>query len=484
MQRLNSLSKNRIGSTLSQITLNYTKKYLWLFPKTYSLFDARATIPSNLRNYADDYHASYYSIPHISSPIDTTLASIDNGLLATNCTLKLTNKIGFVPTASALCYKSGENIQHSDYLINFYNNGGLSQIDTPFDALYLLDSTRLHTYNNRDMFDWIIRHSDMKIEGDAIARHGSIYTCSIPTGGTTIKWSTSNPEIAVINEDTGVLSVLGDGEVDIIAKSEGGSGKLYGARKKIVVNFPNIIINSEYENDLGYKFTAQFTSEDSSLLAMYNGMIAEGSLRYEWSMIDSDGNMTTQTTSSSMFTYLPEQDEVVSICVRLVDSQGNKGEIKSTTINLRAPFDVNYRYVVIDSYQNTYFVKSNDTYEVGTPTEQFTVAFRNLVLNPTDNALSTQLKQTYLKGNTCYLAYPDFRSYMYWTGTKVAMLDRWRFTFFNTSNFLNLLSDALDNAGGEERTISVFPMFICNTEKEKLQSVPFAIIYKPTFPEN
>ena len=481
---INSLSKNRIGTTLSRINLNYTKKYLWLFPKTYSLFDARTIIPSNLRNYADDYHASYYSVPLVSSPIDTTLISIDNGLLSANCTLKLTNKIGFIPTASALYYKSGQDIKHSDYLINFRNYSNLGQVDTPFDGIYLTNESRSHMYNTEDMFYWILNHSDMKIEGDAIARHGSVYTCSIPNGGTTIKWSTSNPEIASIDENTGVLSVIGNGEVDIIAKSEGGSGILYGTRKKVAVNFPNIIINSEYENNLGYKFTTQFISEDSSLLAMYNSMIANGSLRYEWSLIDGDGNMTTKTTSSNIFTYLPEQDEVVSICVRLVDSEGNKGEIKSTTINLRAPFDVNYRYVVVDSYQNTYFIKSDDTYEVGTPTEQFTITFRNLVINPTDNALSTQLKQTYLKGNTCYLAYPSFKSYIYWTGTKVSMQDKWRFSFFNTSQFLDLLNDALNNAGGEERTISAFPMFICNTEKEKLQSVPFAIIYRPTFPDN
>lgn len=478
---INALSKNRIGATLSRINLIYTKRYLWLYPVTYSLFDAGATIEPNLRNYADDYYASYYSIPSLSSPIDTTLMSMENGLMAANCTLKLTNRVGFVPTMSSLYYKSGKNIKHSDYLINFYNYSDIRQVETPFDALYLLDSTRSHVYNDKNMFDWITRHSDMKIEGDAIARYGSVYTCSPPYDGATIKWSTSNPNIAVIDENTGVLSVIGNGEVFIIAQAEGVQGVLYGTKKKVIVNFPNIVINSEYENDLGYKFTTQFTSEDSSLLALYNSMVADGSLRYEWSMIDGDGNMTTKTTSSNIFTCLPKQDEVVSICVRLVDSDGNKGVPQSTTINLKAPFDVNYRYVVVDSYQNTYFVKSDDTYEEGTPTEPFMVMFRYLALNPHDVGLTVQLKETYLKGNSCYLAYPQFKGYAYWTGTKLALQDKWTFTFFNTSNFLNLLNNALNNAEGEERTISVFPMFICNTEKEQLQSVPFAIIYKPTF---
>ncbi len=479
---VNPLSKSNTSGILSKIVVTYEKKYLWLLPVSYTLFNKQADEDSNITNYADDYYASSYNIS--SSVYDNIFNTPDNIFIDAQCRIGLTDRIGFIPTASALCYKSGDDVLHSDYLVDFHSRNNLYQIDTPFDGIYLTKKAESHTYNTKDMFEWILNHSNMEIEGDAIARHGSVYTCSIPNGGATIKWSTSNPAIAQIDENTGVLTAWGNGEIDIIAKSEGGQGVLYGVRKKVVVNFPNIIIGAEYENNLGYKFTSQFTSNDQSLLELYNSMIADGSLRYEWSMIDGDGNMTTKTTLSNTFTYLPKQDEVVSVCVRLVDSDGNKGEIKSTTINLRAPFDVNYRYVVVDSYQNTYFVKSDDTYEIGTPTEQFAVTFRNIPINPTDNALSTQLKQNYLKGNVCYLGYPVLLNYQYWTGTKVSMQDKWRFSFFNTSQFLNLLNDVLNDAGGEESSISVFPMVICNTEKEKLQSVPFAVIYKPTFPEN
>ena len=476
---VNPLSKSNTSGILSKIQLKYKKKYLWLFPVSYTLFNKQAVIDSDITNYTDDYYASSYNIRN--SILDSNFETPDNIFIDAQCRVGLTNKIGFIPTASALCYKSGKDVLHSDYLVDFHGNNNLHYIDIPFEGIYLTLKAESHTHNTKDMFDWITRHSDMKIEGDVIARYGSVYTCSPPYDGATIKWSTSNPNIAVIDENTGVLSVIGNGEVDIIAKSEVGQGILYGTRKRVVVNFPNIVINSEYVNDLGYKFTTQFISEDSSLIAMYNSMVADGSLRYEWSMIDGDGNMTTKTTSSNILTCLPKQDEVVSICVRLVDSEGNKGEPQSTTINLKAPFDVNYRYVVVDSYQNTYFVKSDDTYELGTPTEPFMVMFRYLALNPHDVGLTAQLKETYLKGNSCYLAYPQFKGYAYWTGTKLALQDKWTFTFFNTSNFLNLLNNALNNAEGEERTISVFPMFICNTEKEQLQSVPFAIIYKPTF---
>lgn len=43
-----------------------------------------------------------------------------------------------------------------------------------------------------------------------------------------------------------------------------------------------------------------------------------------------------------------------------------------------------------------------------------------------------------------------------------------------------ILADALQDA---EHTISVVDLTICNSAQEKLQHIPFAIIYKPTFPE-
>ena len=46
-----------------------------------------------------------------------------------------------------------------------------------------------------------------------------------------------------------------------------------------------------------------------------------------------------------------------------------------------------------------------------------------------------------------------------------------------------ILADALQNAEGAEHTISVVDLTICNSAQEKLQHIPFAIIYKPTFPE-
>lgn len=373
-----------------------------------------------------------------------------------------------------------QRLTPSVFLRRYYFTPPIPNNQTPFDAYYLTENAKYHADYRSDIFDWVYDNASIVIDGPDIVGTEGHFTV---TGINNPSWSTSDSSIAEI-DSTGKLTAKKNGVVDVIVTSPYSLGKLYSQRKQVAVGFPEITLRAEFENNVGYKVWTEYQSSDTEMFDKYNELLASGTLQYEWSFFDDDGNMTTEVTSENMYAFLPSEDDKITAVVRFVDSEGNKSDIKSTTINLRTPFDVNYRYVVVDSYQNTYFVKSNDTYEVGTPTEQFMATFRSIALNPTDNPLSTQLKQTYLKGNTCYLAYPYFKSYRYWTGTKLALQDKWTFTFFNSSEFLNLLNNALNNASGEERTISVFPMIICNTEKEQLQSVPFAIIYKPTFANN
>ena len=132
---------------------------------------------------------------------------------------------------------------------------------------------------------------------------------------------------------------LQDGIVDVIVTSPYNSGKRYSQRKRVAVGFPEITLRAEYENNVGYKVWSEYQEYDSEMYAKYNELLESGALQYEWSFIDGEGNMRTEITSQNIFTFLPSEDENVTAIVRCVDSDGNKGEIKSTTINLRAPFD-------------------------------------------------------------------------------------------------------------------------------------------------
>ena len=70
------------------------------------------------------------------------------------------------------------------------------------------------------------------------------------------------------------------------------------------------------------------------------------------------------------------------------------------------------------------------------------------------------------------------------TGTKASMTYKWSFSFFDSAMFLDPLAAAISNSGGSERTMHEFDLTICNSIKEKMQKIPFVIIYKPAFPEN
>lgn len=469
------------NNVLSYLDVTYTKKFLWSDPIKVSLFSDTKTAPKT-GFYYDSYPCSIYDFQSFDNSVTNSNESDDWFWGSLEYELDVVEAIPFIPTASALNMFSGDPQRLTPLVFSrgYYYYPPTPNNQTPFDAYYLERLSKSHTGYRADIFDWVYDNASIVIDGPDIVGTEGHFTV---TGINNPSWSTSDSSIAEIDSN-GTLTVKESGVVDVIVTSSYNSGKLYSQRKRVAVGFPEMTLRAEFENNVGYKVWTEYQSYDTDMHEIYNELLENGALQYEWSLFDDEGNMTTEVTSENMYAFLPSEDDKITAVVRFVDSEGNKGEIKSTTINLKAPFDVNYRYVVVDSYQNTYFVKSNDTYEVGTPTEQFAVTFRNLALNPTDNSLSTQLKQTYLKGNSCYLAYPYFKSYRYWTGTKLALQDKWTFTFFNSSEFLNLLNNALNNASGEERTISVFPMIICNTEKEQLQSVPFAIIYKPTFANN
>ena len=253
-----------------------------------------------------------------------------------------------------------------------------------------------------------------------------------------------------------------------------------------MVSFPDIVIKYSYVVDKGYEFRAESTDDNAT--TMLNRLVSEGVFQYEWNFIDSSGELTTLTSSSGTFSYLPQNGEVATIAVRLVYADGEKGPLKSVSVNLRVPFNVNYSYVVVTEADDIYFIKSNGTYDAGSPAESFAVTYKYTAYDQNDNSLSGNLMYNkYIKGENCYLAYPGnmgFESYL--TGTKSSLLgvDKWTFTFFDAQLFLERLTSALYFTSGTESVFYEFDLTICNALKEKMQKIPFVIIYKPVFPEN
>lgn len=480
---VNPLLAVNAGQKISELKFWYTKKYLWLFPKTYNLFSSTKFAPNSGLFY-DEYPGSYYPLeisedgqPYYPPPFEGSLDYVGSY----SFTVGITNKIMFIPTASALAITG--DVTSADFTRDYYNNEPIPKVETAFDAYYLYSAASKHIddllYRRFD-WSWLENHLELDIVGPEYVTEEASF--SIPGYVGSINWSTSDSDVATI-DDSGKLTAIGNGVVSIIADSYS-NGKLFRKEKVITVGFPDIVIKSTYEVGEGYIFTAESTNSDTTLLL--NQLVSEGSFHYEWNLLDSSGDMTTQISSNNTFKYMPKENEAITIAVRLVSSSGSKGPIKSVSTNLRVPFNINYNYVIVANNGTTYFIKNNGTYEVGMPSQDFTVTYNFTTYSPNDNVqMGSAMVEKYLKGNDCYILYPVSPWLdRYMTGTKASMTYKWSFPFFDSAMFLDPLEAAISNSGGSERTMHEFDLTICNSIKEKMQKIPFVIIYKPAFPEN
>ncbi len=486
---VNPLSSANAGQKLSELKLWYTKKYLWLFPKVYNIFSSTIYVPGT-GLYYDDYPGSTYSIDwndlleleeaEDKGPYLETIGSDISGVGSYQYTLGITDKIMFIPTASALAMTG--NVTAGDFTNDYYTNPPIPITETAFDSYYLYPVATYHIAPlETSSFNWIENHLYFNITGPDYVTETANFTISGITNGYT--WSTSDNSIATI-DNSGKLTAHGNGIVTVTAKQPYANGQLFRKSKDIVVGFPDIVIKTSYKTGDGYVFTAESTSDNATQLL--SQMVSAGNFQYEWSLLDSNGDRTTQTSSSNSFKYLPKENERITVAVRLVSTAGNKGPVKSVSVNLRVPFTTNYEYVIVTGDGTAYFIKSNGTYEVGIPSQDFTVTYNYTSYDQNDNTLTTsKLVEKYLKGADCFISYPRYAwSDNYLTGTKAAYQYKWTFTLFDIAMFLDPLELAIEDAGGTERVMYEFDLDICNSLKEKMQKIPFVIIYKPDFPEN
>ncbi len=474
-----------IGQTLSKFELTFTKKFLWLFPKTFTIFSSHVYMPTNDLYYEDFPGSRYYinlntgnGLGHNNSQFIFNWA--DCGILGGySLTGGFVDHIMFVPTASALnITNNGEALSAAHYSVNYMATNNPIE-NTPFHSYYIDNSSDSHIVFGESAYTWIANQVNMTIDGPDVAQGTAQYTVSgLDDLGASISWSVSDNTIANI-DDSGNLTILKSGMIDVIATYWNKNGKLYRKTKSVLVEFPNIAITKGYIAGYGYRFTARLVDDYDGVTM--NDIISNCNLQCEWTLIDSDGNVITEMTSSNVFEYLPEDDEAVTIIFRLVDSQGNKSELRSVSFNLKTPFSVNYRYVVVNTYGGVFFMKEDGTYDAGMPTDDFTISFKYEIMNDNDNSLT--LISQYLKGANCYIDCYNTNSGLgvSFVGTKVSMESQWYFNFFDQSFFVDDIETALNYEGTEREVIAGYDLVIRNNNGEALQRVPFRIIYNPYF---
>ena len=98
---INPLSQVNAGSKIAELEATYTKKYLWIYPKTYNIFSSTKYAPHSGLFY-DDYPGSKYSI---AESLYHEQFEGSNFLGSYRLDIGYTNHIMFIPTASALAIK-------------------------------------------------------------------------------------------------------------------------------------------------------------------------------------------------------------------------------------------------------------------------------------------------------------------------------------------------------------------------------------------
>ena len=460
------------NTLISDLRITYTKKYLWRKNQTYTVFSDNAYSPPSGLTF-DSFSGSTFSV---ADTLELKRPHANTWFYKYDFRYGLTDRIMFIPSASALAmYEETEINYHRDY----YLDPPVPELECPFDAYSLTDTTQSHIKLNNKIFNWLRKQLSTFVVGDNYAKTGSRYSVNGYYG--VLNWNTSDRNIATI-DNSGILTAHGNGIVSIIAEYYD-NGQLFRKTKDVIVNFPDIIIRNSYVLGEGYQFVAE--SVDANATQMLEQLIASEDFLFEWTFFDSNGTRTTQTSQDNKFRYLPKANEAITIAVRLVSADGRKGPVKSVSVNLKVPFSTNYTYVVVTADQDVYFIKNDGTYERNLPIEDFSVMYNYTPYSSDDNIyMINDMVEKYIKGSNCFISYPyNTWSERYLSGTRYGTMYKWSFPFFDMEMFLDSLDSALLDSSGDERTMYEFNLTICNSLKEKMQKIPFVIIYKPIFPE-
>lgn len=484
------------GHPISELKASYTKTYLWMVPVTYTLFSATQKAPYTSGVYYDELPGSFYPLEEIFKgafddyagigPYISRYKSKDNILGEYSFEVGITDKFMFIPTASALAIKGNTT---SDFVRDYYSDFPEPEEETYFDAYYLCSESKYHIFLDRSILGWIVSCLEGEVDGpEYVGKEPAQY--SLVGSDQVVSWSTSNGAIATI-DNTGTLTPQGTGNVRVIAESVSG-GALYRKTMDVMVDYaPRIVMDYSYSASGGFEFTVSCVDADEQ--QRLDSAVGDGLLKYEWSILNSEADMNTVTTNSNVLDFVPETGDKVTIAVRLVDREDNKGAIISSTVDCQAIMVPNYEYVIVNSDRDMYFIKSDNTYDAGYLSENFTVALR-------DDIQSNELPVDLLNGGKCYILYHAGAEQKYMEGTRYGSStnSKWTFPLFSSEYFLNAMQKVganvdhvvINGSSGYSAARGNFVVAgydlcfsICNSERKEIQKVPFSIIYKEEFPE-
>lgn len=476
---VNPLMASNIGNPLSKIEFKFKKKFLWLFPKTYTLFYDRVNTPSSVL-CLDEMPGSKYVYSDMFDNCASETPYYDGDTVKTSWysysyEMGLSTAFMFVPSASALAVGKHGSIQASSCCDDFYSKPPVPLKGTPFDAYYLCEVSEKHIYMDDAIFSWIKSESEFFVDGPLRAVDGTKYTAKGLSGAT---WRTSDKTKAMI-DDSGTLTVTGSGIVDIIAEKYVG-GAYYSARKSVAVQFPDLVMSYEYKVGNGY--VVSVSTVDDSAIEVLNALVESGELKYEWTVIYSGGSKITMNTKTPYCEDIfSDNVGLLTVCVRLKADNGDKGALYSITIDEESIFLPSPDEVIVNG-KGTVYVVTGQFFAPMSSDCKFSCKINSFPGSTTDDSgIMEEIRQ----GRPLYLCGVIKEGALYkrcvYKGEYDVSTQSWTFNFFESQEFLNIVLEARGSASA--RVVYEFNLSLCYLDSSgayrTLQDIKFAVRSDP-----
>ena len=462
------------GGKVSELSVSYTKKFLWIIPIKYSLFyDSKNG--SGLTY--DSFPGSTYNLSSALGDGQSTGVinswHYDKGKGGKyDFVFQMTDKFMFIPVASALYIKNGTRaLSESNYTRNYYSDPPESFTECPFSGFYLYDVASAHIDLRANVYAWLEDQIKMEIVGDERAYDGTKYTVSGYNGP--VEWRSLNEDVATIDPNTGVVTGTGGGFVTIMAQYYS-DGKKYAKIKEIYVNFAPINLISVRHDGVGYVVSATTDAKSRELLESW---VENGEVFYKWGVKKADEAIQwTETTEPEIVLGIPEKEEHVGVFLKLVDKEGHESKAYYDDVHMYYPYTPEYDCVVINKDKRVFFVK-DETSNITYPNTGYILTCGRIVLFDTNTDESSNGS----KWGDLKLEIAGSGVFLPGTMTETDTQYKWSFDLFGSEPFLQNVAYIFSNDNIEDGKKLEMKLILNNAGGEAIQIMHLPVLYKANF---
>lgn len=316
---------------LSNINITYTKKFLWIFPKTYPILCSTHTAPSYGTAY-DAIKGSLYNTSLILEDFDIQHNNVPF-IYKFNATIDIADYIMFVPTASSLYV--------SNFNTDYYSTPPTPLSNTPFSSFYLNNYAQTHIFfDSTDHGDWLKEVLETNIAGpDIVSNNTNFSVVGGSDNSASYLWSSSNNNVLAINPNTGAATSSGNGVTTITARSYN-NGRMYQKQKKVAVGFPSIAL-TQSPGAVDTCKIVSITCTDEDFTPLFQQLISSGDYMVQWGVKIDDENISWLTPSNETSKVFSIEDPTkrVTIYCKIKNTYGAEGTPSMIIINKFEPFE-------------------------------------------------------------------------------------------------------------------------------------------------